>query len=635
MAEFSNLTTWRLGESPPSDLAQGLREIELAFPQRFSASAGSIDLQFRQDATLPRHWQAECRGREVLIHYSRPGEAFRALGLLMGQAIERQALSALQESCAMDSLGVMIDASRNGVPTLDTVRKLIRIFALLGIHWLMLYTEDTYEVPGEPLFGYFRGRYSAAELREIDRYAALFGMELVPCIQTLGHLGQLLRWPAYAGLRDTHDVLLADHDATYRLVDTMLEAASAPVRSRRIHIGMDEAHGIGAGRYRLQNGARTPFEILASHLVKVAASCERLGLEPMIWSDMYFRLGSKANQYYDRASSIPQDIADAIPHNVKLVYWDYYHLEESFYEEWIRRHRAFGQEPVFAAGIWSWSRFWTALPHTFATLDAGMRAACRAEVREAFVTIWGDDGMECDLLSILPGVARFADLAYGQGDSNSAGVSLRGAADICLDDWLQGSRLDWLPGSGEHRCTSGNYSKWLLWTDPILDFLGEHIPPDAMGYYEDLAGRLAPVANGEASSHRLAFPALVAETIAAKLLLRQQLAEAYSSRDQSQVLHLLDTTLPQFRAKLRNLWNYHHKLWRELYKPFGWEVIERRYGALLARTETLRTLLERMRDEPGCRIEEFEAKAAAVFEPGALKGECLTYSACSSPSVIF
>jgi len=93
----------------------------------------------------------------------------------------------------------------------------------------MLYTEDTYEVPGEPLFGYFRGRYSAAELGEIDRYAARFGMEVIPCIQTLGHLGQLLRWPAYAGLRDTAEVLLAENDATYKLVEKMLAAAKRTV----------------------------------------------------------------------------------------------------------------------------------------------------------------------------------------------------------------------------------------------------------------------------------------------------------------------------------------------------------------------------------------------------------------------
>lgn len=50
----------------------------------------------------------------------------------------------------------------------------------MGYNTLMLYTEDTYEVDGQPYFGYMRGRYSKAELRELDDYAAEKGMELIP-----------------------------------------------------------------------------------------------------------------------------------------------------------------------------------------------------------------------------------------------------------------------------------------------------------------------------------------------------------------------------------------------------------------------------------------------------------------------
>ena len=43
---------------------------------------------------------------------------------------------------------------------------------------LMLYTEETYEVPGDPYFGIYRGRYSREEIREMDDYAQIFGIEL-------------------------------------------------------------------------------------------------------------------------------------------------------------------------------------------------------------------------------------------------------------------------------------------------------------------------------------------------------------------------------------------------------------------------------------------------------------------------
>ncbi|MDO4741652.1 MAG: family 20 glycosylhydrolase, partial [Eubacteriales bacterium] len=85
------------------------------------------------------------------------------------------------------------DVSRGAVMKPQAVRRYIDQLACLGMNLLMLYTEDTYEVPEYPYFGHLRGRYSRSDLREIDAYAASMGVELVPCIQTLGHLLQFLQ----------------------------------------------------------------------------------------------------------------------------------------------------------------------------------------------------------------------------------------------------------------------------------------------------------------------------------------------------------------------------------------------------------------------------------------------------------
>ncbi|HEY0256990.1 MAG TPA: beta-N-acetylhexosaminidase, partial [Candidatus Methylacidiphilales bacterium] len=346
----------------PQELQLGLSEILRAFPARFDFDSSAISLRFEP-------WQnpgeglriARISDDEIEVRYSQPCEAFRAFGILMGQTESGQAPSPLAENPVFTSIGALVDVSRNGVLRIDMVEKLIRHLALMGFNQLMLYTEDTYAIPGEPLFGYFRGGYSQEELRGIDTYASHFGIEVVPCIQTLGHLEQVLQWPAYSALKDTDGVLMAGNTEVEALIERMLIAASAPFRSRRIHVGMDEAHGIGAGRYRLHNGLRPPFEILAGHLEKVSAMCSRLGLQPMIWSDMFFRLGSKNNQYYDRNTVIPPGVDARIPADVDLVYWDYYHTDSAFYDDWIARHRALGKEPVFAAGIWTWNRMWAAL----------------------------------------------------------------------------------------------------------------------------------------------------------------------------------------------------------------------------------------------------------------------------------
>ena len=79
----------------------------------------------------------------------------------------------------LNHFGVMLDCSRNAVMKPESVKKYIDILSDLGYNCLMLYTEDTYEIEGESYFGHKRGRYSQAELIEINNYAKLKGIELI------------------------------------------------------------------------------------------------------------------------------------------------------------------------------------------------------------------------------------------------------------------------------------------------------------------------------------------------------------------------------------------------------------------------------------------------------------------------
>ena len=137
--------------------------------------------------------------------------------------------------------GILLDCSRNAVMHLDGIKRFVDTISLMGYNALMLYTEDTYEVDGEPLFGYLRGRYTKDEMKEIDGYCSCKGVTLIPCIQTLAHLPQLFRWNPYQEIRDVDDVLLVGADRTYALIVKMYKTLRSCVRSKYINIGMDEA----------------------------------------------------------------------------------------------------------------------------------------------------------------------------------------------------------------------------------------------------------------------------------------------------------------------------------------------------------------------------------------------------------
>ena len=155
------------------------------------------------------------------------------------------------------------------VMKVEAVKKYIDHMAALGLNMLMLYTEINYELKDYPLFGYLRGRYSWDELKEIDKYALEMGVEVVPCIQTLGHLQRFLKWDATADINDNSSVLLIGEEKTYKFIEAEIDAMRNCFTSKRIHIGMDEAFGFGFGQYFIKNGYRDRFDLFNEHLNRV------------------------------------------------------------------------------------------------------------------------------------------------------------------------------------------------------------------------------------------------------------------------------------------------------------------------------------------------------------------------------
>ena len=122
-----------------------------------------------------------------------------------------------------------------------------------------------------------RGRFSQEELKEIDDYAYDLGIEVIPCVQTLAHLATALRWPGF-GFQDTGDILLVGDERTYKFIDAILGVCAKCFRSRRINVGMDEAHMLARGAYLDKNGYRPPSEVMLEHLDRVVNSAPKMAL---------------------------------------------------------------------------------------------------------------------------------------------------------------------------------------------------------------------------------------------------------------------------------------------------------------------------------------------------------------------
>lgn len=546
----------------------------------------------------------------ITISYTRKIHFFRAAGLLVEALQDGREMFTIRERPQFSMNGPMFDVSQgNAVMKTETVKRFIRMMAVMGLDMFMLYAEDSYDVKEQPYFGYMRGRYSQDEIRELDDYADMFGIEMIPCIQTLSHLKDVLKWNTFADIRDDEETMLVGEPKTYEFIEQMIKAAAAPVRTRRIHIGMDEAWKLGQGHYLAKNGYRSKFEIMNEHLHRVLEITRRLGLEPMMWSDMYFRAGSKTGAYYDKECVIPQSTIDAMPKDVQFVYWDYYHYDEEFYVDWIRRHKSFGSTPVFAGGIWNWRGFVLNYGATMKSTNAALNACKKEGINEIIATLWGDDGTECDWFSAILGLQLFAEHGYADELSEE---KLRKRFAFCTggqyDDFMDIRWVDEAPGIGKDNLETANPSRVMLWQQPMMGLFDANLNGREFdSYYAGLVKKFAAIKE-RSGEYRPIFDILqkLCAVLSVKAELGINLTKAYQAGDKEKLNEYANVVLPDLVGKVRELQTSHRERWFEVNKAFGWEVLDFRYGGLILALETSAKRIADYVSGKAAKLEELE-----------------------------
>lgn len=523
----------------------------------------------------------ESDGKSVTLTWAAPIQFYRAVSLI---PLPLTACS-IREKARFQSSGIMFDCSRNAVLKPQALRFFFRKMALMGLNLGMMYTEDTYEVPGQPFFGYKRGRYTYDELKALDDYASLFGIELCPCIQTLGHLKRILHWPAYHHLRDNDEVLLADLDETYELLDQMIHAATAPYRSKKIHLGMDEAYGVGLGAHLTRYGYEDPHSVIGRHLSRVLGICDKYGLHAMMWSDMYFHLDGR--NYH--SPGLPSEKAKAaVDPRITLMYWDYYQPKEEAYADALYKHAQFPAPTVFAGGIWTWIGPAPDYPTTLQNTVSGLTACAKANIPLALATAWGDNGGECNLTAALLGLQLYGELTFRPDyDEDELARRFRRCCHADAQAFLDLSLLNYMPGMKDNPSDPVNACKFMLYQDPLIQLFEADTAGYAMAeHFGSLVTRYARYAL-ENPDYALLFDfyTALANALALKCVWHEQAGDAVRSRNREQAAALADGIPATVEAldTLRVVWR---RLWESTNKPNGFEIIEVRMGGIAARMAT-------------------------------------------------
>ncbi len=510
---------------------------------------------------------------KIIIQYGKLTDFCRALMVAAQQDGEYQ----IEEKKHFGDFGYMVDCSRNAVPKVDTLKTLIKRIAFMGYDFLGLYIEDTIKVEGEPYLGYMRGAYSKQEIREVANYAAGFGIEVRPYVQTLAHFNQIKRYEEYQNIIDTDDILLVGDESTYEFLERYIKTIAEGFQAKKINIGMDEAHMVGLGKYLDRNGYKNRFNIMYDHLEKVTDICKKYGLQPQMWSDMFFRLAF-GGEYYIEDAELKSEIK--IPKGLELVYWDYYSCDEERYDNMLKRHKILTEHIGFAGGAWKWTGFAPHNQYSLKTSKAALTACIKNNLDSVVITGWGDNGAEASLFSTLPALYFDANMAYESKMIDTPFYMMTG---IRMEDYML---VDIVNPFSEIQDKHNNASKYFLYNDPLIGTFDSVAVGIEKNYYYLATEKLKEcINNNPQSSFIYLFQTLekLCRVLECKLELGIRIRKAYISRDTQVLKQIAEKEIPELQVRIDYFYHSFMEQWYLENKTFGFEIQSIRIGGLKQR----------------------------------------------------
>lgn len=534
------------------------------------------------------------------IDYSKKSELFYGAFLLAKDIKPAKGMKSRFELC-----GAMIDNSRNSVTTVGRMKDYIAYSAALGLNCVYLYNEDTFVIEGEPYFGYMRDPYSVEDIKELCAFAHGFGVEVIPCIQTLAHLNQALRWACYWSITDMGDTMLADEEKTYALVEKMVATWRAATDTVHINIGMDEAHYLGRGKHLDKHGWEGRFDIMCRHLARVADICEKYGFKPMMWSDMFFRIAFGGGYYNE--GDLSSELLEKVPKNVTLVYWDYYSTDIEQYKKQLARHFMFPNEIAFAGGAWKWSGFTPGIDHSWRVSELALDEIKAREVKKVMATCWGDDGADCLSGCILPILALYGAENYADGKAalTMAEAATLAATGYSKEEFFELCRPSVTPC--ENRTPYANPTKYLFYNDVLKGMFDKHTTPAFSAFYKDCRATLATLAERESPfAYLFATQSALCRVLELKATIGVRLKAAYDCGDKATLKEIAEEALPEIRRRTEDFYAEFRQGWMKESRPGGFDTQDLRIGGMLRRVLAAEATVKAYLNGEIERIEELD-----------------------------
>ena len=326
--------------------------------------------------------------------------------------------------------GVMLDISRDRVPTRETLRRLLDLWAELKYNQVQFYTEHTFAYPSHEVVWRDASPLTAAEIEELDRYCRGRGIELVANQNSFGHLERWLRHSKYrhlanatggfpdpwGGWRTEPTTLNPLDPGSIELLSALYDELLPHFSSSLLNVGADEPIDLGHGRSREACLRKGVGRVYLDFLRKIHEQVSRRGRTMQFCADVLVH-------YPELVRGIPRDLI--------ALEWGY-EADHPF----ARECRIFAEAGVpfyVCPGTSSWNSIGGRWGNAQANIASGAREGLAAGAAGFLLTDWGDNGHWQQLPVSYPAYVYGAAAGWNPGSEGELDAELFLSRHVFLD----------------------------------------------------------------------------------------------------------------------------------------------------------------------------------------------------------
>jgi len=307
--------------------------------------------------------------------------------------------------------GVMLDISRDKVPSRTTLVRLIDQLANLKFNHFQLYMEHTFAYGRHQRISYNATPLPAREIRFLDEYCANRCIEFVPNQNSFGHMERWLAHPHYAhlaelpqggaplpwgGVQEYPSALCPTDPRTFEFLAGLYDELLRNFTSRTFNVGCDEVFDLlGNGRSHQQVKKHGVGRVYLDYLLRLHQMVSERGFRMAFWGDMVM--------------SHPR-LLPKVPKDALVLEWGY-EADHPFNAR-CKKLAAAGLPFYVCPGTSSWNSLSGRTDNMFANLLSAAKNGMKHGAGGYIVCDWGDWGHWHPLALSYPGFTCAAGLSW-------------------------------------------------------------------------------------------------------------------------------------------------------------------------------------------------------------------------------